>query len=363
MKWSWKIATVAGIPIYIHATFLLLLVWVALSHYMDGGSVARAAEGVLFIGIVFAIVVLHELGHAITAKRFGIRTRDITLLPIGGVARLERMPDKPWQELLVAVAGPAVNVALAAVFFGVLAAQNRIPDLFATEMTRGSLVARLVWINTALAVFNMLPAFPMDGGRVLRALLAMQMDYVAATQLAARIGQGMALLFGILGLATNPFLAFIALFVWIGASEEAGAVQVRWALSGIPVARAMITDFRTLAPEDPLGRAMQMVLAGFQDDFLVESGGRVAGILTRARLMQALAQGGLEAPVGGAMETKFETADPGEMLEGVLVRLQGSGSGSAPVMRDGRLLGMITLENIGELLMIQGALKTRQAKT
>ena len=357
MKWSWRIGTFAGIKVYIHATFLLLLVWVAVAHYLDGGSLARAADGVFFTLLVFAIVLLHEFGHALTAARFGIRTRDITLLPIGGVARLERMPDKPWQELLVALAGPAVNAVLAAVFIALLAARGRVHELFAADLMHGSLTSRLVWVNTSLAVFNMVPAFPMDGGRVLRALLAMQMDYVAATNTAARLGQALALLFGILGLAFNPFLAFIALFVWIGAAEEAGSVQIRSALAGIPVSRAMITDYRTLAPGDALSRAVQLILDGFQQDFPVTEDGRVVGVLTRARLLEALAKNDHEVLVREAMDTDLHIADPSETLENVLLRLQACACHSAPVMRDGRLVGMITLDNIGEFVMIQGAIR------
>ena len=174
MRWSWKLGAIAGIGIYVHATFLLLLAWVALIHYQQGRSLAAAASGLVFILTLFAIVVLHELGHALTARRFGIGTRDITLLPIGGVARLERMPEEPGQELLVALAGPAVNVALAAVLFVILVSVGGSPVLPSMTVLGGSWLARLMWVNVVLAVFNLLPAFPMDGGRVLRALLALR---------------------------------------------------------------------------------------------------------------------------------------------------------------------------------------------
>src|SRR5581483_5404663 len=269
MKWSWRIARVSGIDIYLHGTFLILLAWVGLSHLLQGLGVGDAMAGLVFVSTLFGIVVLHELGHAITAQRFGIRTRDITLLPIDGVARLERMPEKPWQELLVALAGPAVNVVLAGLLFLALAPIEGAAAVNDVALVGGRFLAKLVWVNVGLAVFNLLPAFPMDGGRALRAMLAMRMDYVQATQVAASIGQGLALLLGFVGLFSNPFLVFIALFVWIGAAGEAAVVQMKSALRGIPISRAMVTEFRTLSSADSLARAVDHVLTGFQHDFPV----------------------------------------------------------------------------------------------
>src|SRR6184192_3624591 len=271
MKWSWKLGSVAGIGLYVHATFFLLLAWVGVTYWLAGGS-AAALDGIAFILALFACVVLHELGHALSARRYGIRTRDITLLPIGGVSRLERIPDDPRQEVWVSLAGPAVNVVIAAALYAWLA---------------------LSQTSRPLSVLTM------DGGRVLRALLAMRMDYVRATQVSAHVGQAMALVFGLLGLFTNPFLVFIAFFVWIGAAQEASMVQMRSALSGIPVSRAMLTDFHTLAPEDPAKRVLELILAGSQQDFPVVDGGQggrggqgghVAGVLLRSDVLKTLAQ-------------------------------------------------------------------------
>jgi Zn-dependent protease/CBS domain-containing protein len=363
MKWSWRIARVSGIDIYLHGTFLILLVWVAVSHLLQGHGMTDAMAGLLFISTLFGIVVLHELGHAITAQRFGIRTRDITLLPIGGVARLERMPEKPWQELLVALAGPAVNVVLAALLYVVLVPIEGAAAMHDVALVGGQFLAKLVWVNVGLAVFNLLPAFPMDGGRALRALLAMKMDYVQATQVAASIGQGLALLLGFVGLFSNPFLVFIALFVWIGAAGEAAVVQMKSALHGIPISRAMITEFRTLSSNDSLTHAVDHILTGFQHDFPVVEDGRVVGVLTRADLLTALPQRGPEATVGEVMHRQFETADPSEMAEDVFARLQHDACHSLPVIRAGRLVGIVTMENVGELLALQVALRPRQAHT
>ncbi|HEY2932540.1 MAG TPA: site-2 protease family protein [Acidobacteriota bacterium] len=357
MKWSWKLARVAGIDVYMHVTFLILLGWVGISHYLVRQSLADAWAGIIFILALFSIVVLHELGHALTARRFGIRTRDITLLPIGGVARLERMPEDPKQELLVALAGPAVNVVLALILFGVVGQATLTSAWRDVQLVGGHFLAKLMWVNIWLALFNLIPAFPMDGGRVLRALLAMRMDYVRATNVAALIGQALALLFGFIGLFSNPFLVFIALFVWMGAAGEASMVQMKSALGGIPVRRAMITEFRTVAPGDTLQQAVDHILAGFQQDFPVVEEGRLVGVLTRADLMKALAERGREARVAEAMKPQFETADPSEMLEGALQRLQACDCHALPVLRGGRLVGLLTPDNIGEFLMIQAALR------
>src|SRR5690242_9787644 len=221
MKWSWRIGRLLGIDVYMHATFLILLVWLGISYYLPPPGLAEVINGLTLIVALFAIVILHEMGHALMARRFGIRTKDITLLPIGGVARLERMPEDPRQELLVALAGPAVNVALAGLLFAVLAPTMGRGVLWAwnEEMrTLGAFLGQMLWVNVALVLFNLIPAFPMDGGRVLRALLAMRMDYAQATRIAAQIGQGIAVVFGLTGLFFNPFLVIIALFVWVGAA-------------------------------------------------------------------------------------------------------------------------------------------------
>lgn len=356
MKSSWRIGRIAGIDVHLHFTFLLLLGWVAVSHYLQRQSWSDALGGLGFTLSLFTIVVLHELGHALTARRFGIRTRDITLLPIGGVARLERIPEKPKQELLVALAGPAVNVALAGLLFGVLLVGAELSTAKEFKLIGGHFLSNLMWVNVSLAVFNLLPAFPMDGGRVLRAVLAMRMDYVRATNIAASIGQGMAWVFGFIGLFTNPFLMFIALFVWIGAAQEASQAQMKSALAGLPVSRVMMTDFRVLGPGDTLARAVEHILAGCQQDFPVVDGGRVVGVLTRADLLTGLAKQGQLASVVDVMQRNVCTAEAGEMVEGVLARLQEDDCRVLPVTRDGELMGVLTTENLGEYMMIQAAL-------
>lgn len=357
-----RIGTFGGIGVYVHATFLILIVWVALAHWTIDRSLATAAGGVVFVLALFACVVLHEFGHALTAARFGIRTRDITLLPIGGVARLERMPDDPRQELWVALAGPAVNVVIASALFGILIVSGGLTPIDEIDVTAGALLPRLMMVNVFLVLFNMLPAFPMDGGRVLRAALALRIDYTRATQVAATVGQGMALLFGLVGLFGNPFLIFIALFVWIGASQEAAMTQMRFALGGIPLERAMMTEFRVVAPTDSLGHAVDLLLAGAQQDFPVVDGDVVTGVLTRTALVAALARTSRDAPVSEVMRTDVPTADASEMVEVAFERLRGGNCQTIPVLRHGRLVGLLTLENIGELISVKTALGARSLR-
>lgn len=356
--WSWRIATVSGIPVYLHATFLLLIGFLLVADIARGQDVRAALGSVLFILSIFATVVLHEFGHVFTARRYGIKTKDITLLPIGGLARLERLPDVPRQELWVALAGPAVNVVIAIVGWLVLVAfALGHPSLDLGTATQTPL-GRFVAINVWLAGFNMIPAFPMDGGRALRALLAERMEYVRATEIAANLGQGLAFVFGFLGLFSNPFLIFIALFVWMGASAEATSVSLRSVIAGIPVSRAMITDFRTLQPIEPLQRAAELVIAGTQQHFPVtDEDGRLVGILTRDLLVRALSEHGLGGYVGDVMTRTFQAADPRELLDQAFTRLQECACPVLPVIDNGRLVGLITSDNIGEYVMIRGALR------
>ena len=356
MKWSTRIGTFAGISVYVHTTFLMLIAWVAFAHWQTEHSVSAAVGGVSFVLALFGCVVLHEFGHALTARRFGIKTRDITLLPIGGLARLERMPDDPKQELWVALAGPAVNVVIAVALFVVLQVTGTFAPLSTLSVTGGSFLERLMIVNVFLVAFNMLPAFPMDGGRVLRALLAIRLDYTRATQLAANVGQGMALVFGLIGLFINPFLIFVALFVWIGAGQEAAMTQMKSALGGIPLERAMITDFRTLAPDDSLARAVELLLAGTQQDFPIVDAGAVVGILTRRDLLTALARQEQRAPVAQVMRRDFLVADPSDMLDITFQRLQGHQCHTIPVVRGGALVGLLTMDNVGEFLSVQTAI-------
>jgi Zn-dependent protease/predicted transcriptional regulator len=355
MKWSWKLGQVAGIGIFVHWTFLLLIAWIVYFYLFRGANLAGVVDGVLLLAAVFGCIVLHELGHALTARRYGIQTRDITLLPIGGVARLERMPEDPTQELWVALAGPAVNGVIAIVLFAVALSMGLAASLSPTGLAGafrigGSFLARLMLINVGLVLFNLVPAFPMDGGRVLRALLAQKLDYVRATQIAASVGQVLAILFGILGFFLTPFALFIALFVYLGAEQEAHMVRVRSVLRGVPIRAAMVTRFRTFTQDESVSTAINELLVGQQHDFPVMDQDRIVGMLTRNDLLAAL------------MRRDCRTVDEAEMLDNIFPRMREWECPTLPVLREGRLVGLVTLENVGEWMMIQSALRKARAR-
>ena len=358
MRWQWKLGRFAGIDVYVHATFLLLIGWVAYNYWLQYRDWSRVLIGILFIIALFICVVLHEYGHALTARKYGIKTRDITLYPIGGVARLERIPDRPIEELWVALAGPAVNLVISIILIAYLVLTNGTSALMNLNLTQGSFLERLLVVNVTLVLFNLIPAFPMDGGRVLRALLALRLEYTQATQIAAYIGQGFALLFGLVGLLSNPFMLFVALFVWIGAAQEASMVLIRTSLGGIPVTRVMQTEFHALSPSDTLGRAIELILSGAQEDFPVTENGLIVGILDRDRLISALSQNGQSALVSDAMRRDVPEVDSHDMVETALMRVQESGAKTLPVLHNGKMVGLITAQNITEFLMIRSALKT-----
>ena len=354
MKWSFKIGRILGIDVFLHATFLLILAFIGVAHWTAHGSLAAVISGVGFFVALFACVLLHEYGHALMARRFGIATRDITLLPIGGVARLDRMPDKPLQELWVALAGPAVNLVIVASLAVWLTVTGSWEPLGALSTTGGGFAERLLAVNVGLVLFNMIPAFPMDGGRVLRALLALRMEYARATRIAATIGRGLAAVFGFVGLFSNPFLVLIAVFIWIGATQEAAATDAKATIGGLPVRDAMLTDFRTLAPEDTLGDATRMLIEGSQQDFPVLDGDRVVVVLTHARLFEALHEHGEWTLVAEVMDRDFRTVTPDQSLEAALFERE-PGCTVIPVLHRGEIVGLLTAENVGELLMIRSA--------
>jgi Zn-dependent protease/CBS domain-containing protein len=354
MRWSIKLVRIAGIEIKIHITFVIFLGWIAFSYYQAGGRQV-AIQGTLFVALLFFCVLLHELGHALVARRFGIRTPDITLLPIGGVARLERIPEKPKQELLIAIAGPLVNILIAAVLFLIVKAQGSLPDLTDLNTPRVSLMTKLASVNLFLVLFNLIPAFPMDGGRILRALLAVKMNYARATQVAATIGQGLAFMFGFLGLFGNPMLIFIALFVYLGASQEAALAQMKNISAGLPVAEAMVTQLRTLNPNATLDEAAEALLRTSQHEFaVVDEAGQVLGILTRDDLIAALRRRDASAPVSEVMRKNLPAVRPDDHLDEAFLKMQNSGSPALSVVDDaGRLVGLITAENVGHMVMIR----------
>ncbi len=360
MKWSIKIARIAGIELKIHFTFLMFLAWIALTYYRSGGPEA-AIGGTAFVLLLFLCVVLHELGHALTARSFGIRTPDITLLPIGGVAHLDRIPDEPKQELLIAIAGPLVNVAIAAVLFFILNVRGTFSDLQDLNTPRVGMMAKLAAVNIFLVLFNLIPAFPMDGGRVLRAFLAMKMNYARATRIAASLGQGLAFVFGFIGLfgphplGPNPLLVFIAFFVYLAASSESASAQMKDIIAGLPVSEAMMTEIKTLPASATLDEAAEAVLRTAHHEFaIVDEVGHTLGVLTREKIIGALRRGAGSTPVGEVIDRQLPNVRADDPLNEAFTKMQTSRYPALAVVDgEGRLVGMITAENVGEMMMIK----------
>ncbi|MFY9894297.1 MAG: site-2 protease family protein [Xanthobacteraceae bacterium] len=359
MSWSLNIGSVAGTAIRIHVTFLLLLAWIFGVEYIAAGPQA-AWNGLLFIVLLFLCVLLHEFGHIFTARGFGIRTPDVILLPIGGVSRLERIPEQPSQEFLIAITGPMVNVVIALVLVFVGGANLSADHLAALENADVSMIDRLAFVNLFLALFNLLPAFPMDGGRVLRALLAARLGYVRATEVAAMIGQGVAFLLGFLGLFGNPILIFIAIFVYLAAAAEAHLVAIRAMSRGIPVTAAMLTQFATLTPDEHVDVAVETLLRTSQGEFpVVDGAGRPLGVLARNDLIRALKERGPDARVADAMTSGIPTLNKSRCLDEAFRLLQEKSVPAVGIVdMSGRLVGLVTSETIGEMLMLHQAMPT-----
>lgn len=340
----------------VHWTFAILLLWLGGSNLINGAGVYATAMGILFVLAILACVVLHEFGHALAAKRYGIKTPEITLLPIGGVAQLERIPEDPKQELIIALAGPMVNFVIAIALLAMLMMTGGLtqPETGLTAVG-ANFGLSLLLVNVILAVFNMIPAFPMDGGRVLRAFLATQMSHVKATEIAANVGQIIAIGFGIFGLFYNWFFVFVALFIYVGAQGESQMVLTRSLLKGVKVRDAMMTRFVAVAPHDPLGIVVEELLAGDQIEFPVVDSGRLLGIVRKRELFQAISDGKITAPASSVMNTDCHPVADTDLLQRTFENMKLATCETLPVFRNDRLVGLLTQSNIAEWLMVQTA--------
>ncbi len=357
MRWSFAVGRIGETVIRVHATFLLLVAWYAWGAYAEGGT-PSAIRGTVFLLSLFGCVLLHEFGHIGMARRFGIRTPDVVLLPIGGLARLERMPEEPKQELLIAAAGPAVTLLLCGLFALVVHLQGAglVPGRGAPW--EWSLPLALFAANAGLLVFNLIPAFPMDGGRVLRAALASRLGLGRATRIAAGIGRAFAMAFGFWGLVNGQVvLVLVALFIFLGATAEAQAVETRLAGRGLTVGRMMLTRFDRLPIHAPLQRAVDLLLAGDQREFpVVDNLGRLEGLLTRDHLIRALSTAGPATPVGEAMSPGVRALSPDLDFDQALAALRESGLPALPVVdAGGSLVGLLSLDNLTDLLLVRRA--------
>lgn len=351
MNWSLTIGRIAGTDVKLHVTFLIFLAWIGVSDYLAGGP-AAALDSIVFLLLVFLCVTLHEFGHIMMGRHFGIRTPQVTLSPIGGIASMERMPDKPAQELLVAIAGPLVNVVIALLL---IAAFGLGTGVFTTAgFEQATLAERLLIVNVMLVAFNLIPAFPMDGGRVLRALLAMRMGAPRATAVAARIGQGFAMLFFVLGLFYNPILMFVGIFIFFAAGAEQQTAAFAGFAARLTVQDAMEPSPIVLGAAQPVSAAIDALLSSPQKEFpVLDRQGRIAGILDRDAMIVALRDGGATVPVGDAMRIS-EPLLPHEPLSAAFERMRGRGI-AAEVVADasGRAIGILTSDNVGEMMMVE----------
>lgn len=356
MVWSYRIGKIFGSEVRIHVTFVLLLLWIGLSAYSAEGFGA-AILNVLFVMTLFLCVVLHEFGHALMARRYGISTPDITLLPIGGVARLERMPDDPRQEILVALAGPAVNVVIWAILIVIIGAETGFAQLESLDTAGSDFLAQLAAVNLLLVLFNMIPAFPMDGGRVFRAVLTIWLGRERATSAAATIGQTIAVLFALLGiLSGNLLLLLIAFFIFAAATAENADVQMRHIAEGIQARDAMITSYEQLRLDDGLGTMSAGLLRTSQHEFpVLDSSGRCLGFVTRDAIFHA-SQKDKAVRAEAIMKENAPEVDLRAPLSAVLDAMA---DGTAPAVsvtdENGVFLGYVTRENIGELMVLRRA--------
>jgi Zn-dependent protease len=356
MKWVYTIGRIRGTDVKVHLTFVLFLVWWAVSGYQEAGTSGALAAAFWLIA-VFGCILLHEFGHISMARRFGVRTPDVILLPIGGVARLERIPDEPKQELLIALAGPAVTAAIAVILYAIIRLSGADAGLGDLDPTRPFL-SLLMNVNVYLLLFNLIPAFPMDGGRVLRALLASRMGMVRGTRVAAMLGQTLAVLGGLYAVtAGHPLAVLVAFFVFLGASAEAEAVETRAAGDGLQVSQMMVTEFRTIPVYATLGDAVELLLSGEQREFpVVDNNGRIEGILTRDNLIRGLSKLGPSGAVAEAMTPGVPLVAPTLGFQEALERLRSSRLPALPVVDPlGRLIGLLTSDNITDLLLVQRA--------
>jgi Zn-dependent protease len=353
MRWSLTIGRFGGTAVKIHVTFLLLLAWIGFSAWQQGGP-AAARDSLVFIILIFVCVVLHEFGHILVARRYGIQAPEVTLLPIGGVARMQALPEKPSQEFAIAIAGPAVNFVIALVLL-LLVGQFNAADLQRLDDPQVSLVARLADANLFLAIFNLIPAFPMDGGRVLRALLAMELGRARATRIAASVGQAFAFGLGFLGLFGNPLLIFIAIFVYVAAAGEAQMTAIHESARGLSVGQAMETRFAALPADARLADAVDTLLATAQHEFpVVDAFNKPIGLVTREDIFAALKDQDRDAAVAGFMRAPIETLRAEAPLEATVDQfLQQESPAVCVVDRDGVLVGVLGRQNLAEMMMIK----------
>lgn len=357
MKWSLYVGKISGIKIFIHWTFLILILFVIQTHIRQGHGFNEIMLGLGFIIAVFACVTLHELGHALAAKRYHFKTKDINLLPIGGVARMEGLPEKPVQELVVAIMGPVVNIAISIVLFLALKLSNAFPtSMQDMHVTGVNFWYTLYAVNLFLALFNLIPAFPMDGGRVFRALLSLKLPRIKATRVAAYTGQFIAMLFVFLGFIYNPMLIFIGLFIFLGAQAETSTEETKAGLSRIKVSDVVMHRYSVLKPDEPLSHAVSLLLDSQETSFIVKDKDEIKGILSRKEIISGLSNFGKNIPVEKIMATEFPDLQTSDQLSDVIQKFSDGRHTLIPVFENKKFVGVLDMENISEYLQVQDAI-------
>jgi Zn-dependent protease/CBS domain-containing protein len=351
MKWSLQVGKLFGIPIRVHVTFLLLLFFIAYMGLKQAGQ-AGAIFGTISILLIFVCVVLHEMGHSLMAIHYGTEVKDIVLLPIGGVSRMEDIPEEPKKEIAISVIGPLISLGLGVIFFFAAGAVGQSTSFTQFSVFQGNVIATLFWINIMLGLFNLVPAFPMDGGRVLRGILATGMDGLRATKIAVGVGQAFAILLFFFGIFFNWWLALIAIFIYLGAEGEERMVVLKSSLGKSSVGVAMITEVHTVTPDETVGQVLENICHGFQQDFPVLENGELVGILTKEDTFSALHHHEKSALVRDVMQRDFVTTTEDAPLSDIFKKMTARKLSVIPVMRGRKLLGLINLEQIGKYHMI-----------
>jgi len=355
MKGSFKLGNIAGIGLFIHWTFSLLILFIVYVNYKAGQNATQILWSVLFVLCIFLTVLLHELGHALTAKKYNIKTKDITLLPIGGLARLERLPEKPSEELMVAFAGPLVNIALAFITSLFITIPNTSEELvaqLANGVNSNNFFINFYLVNFVLAFFNLIPAFPMDGGRVLRALLSYKLERHLATKIAARIGQVLAVGFIFLGFYSNPFLIFIGIFVFIGAQIESEYTESKHMLKGYTVRDVIMKQYPIIDYNETLETAVKLMLDSQNKHFLVTENGIPMGTLNREQIIEALSKKEDETELSSIIDRDLIMLQADSLLEDVFELVYKNKHTLMLVIEDNQLIGTLDTENLLEFILI-----------
>ena len=356
MKGTIKLGKIAGIGLFIHWTFSLLILFIVYINHKAGQNATQILWSVLFILCLFTTIILHELGHALMAKKYNIKTIDITLLPIGGLARLERLPEKPSEELVVALAGPLVNIALALItslFITLPNTSEQMVSQLSNGVNSNNFFLNFFLVNIVLAIFNLIPAFPMDGGRVLRALLSYKLERHVATKIAARIGQILAIGFIFLGFFSNPFLIFIGLFVFMGAQIESEYTESKHLLKGFKVRDVLMKHYQIIGVNETLETAVAMLLDSPYKNFLVTQENLPVGTLNRDQIIEALSKKEEETQLSSIMDSNLILLQADSFLEDIFELVYKNKSTLMLVMENDKLIGTLDTENLLEFILIK----------